>query len=223
MITEMRAAIFDLDGVIVSTDEYHYLGWKRLADELGIPFDRHINERLRGVSRMQSLEIILEKATQTYTADEKQAFAERKNTYYREFLNQVTPRDILPGVLELLAELKTKQIKIAIGSSSRNTPLILAQIGLSDYFDAVADGNDITRSKPDPEVFLLAAERLGVPPLECLVVEDADAGVEAALAAGMFVLGVGSASNHPRATNTAPNLQSVMVDALLGMGHYVNL
>jgi len=195
----IRAVIFDLDGVIVSTDEYHYLGWKRLADELGIPFDRHINERLRGVSRMESLEIILERAAQSYTAAEKLEFAERKNTYYREFLNQVTPKDILPGVMELLAELKTKQIKIAIGSSSRNTPLILAQIGLSDYFNAVADGNDITRSKPDPQVFLFAAERLGIPPSACLVVEDAFAGVEAGLAAGMRVLGVGSAANHPQA------------------------
>lgn len=211
----IQSVIFDLDGVIVSTDEYHYLGWQRLADELGIPFDRHINERLRGVSRMESLEIILEKATQTYTADEKRAFAERKNAYYREFLNQVTPKDILPGVMELLAELKTKQIKIAIGSSSRNTPLILAQIDLSDYFDAVADGNDITRSKPDPEVFLLAAERLGISPSACLVVEDADAGIESALAAGMSVLGVGSASNHPRATSTAQNLMTVTAEGLL--------
>lgn len=217
-VSVIQAVIFDLDGVIVSTDEYHYLGWQRLADELGIPFDRHINERLRGVSRMESLEIILEKATQTYTADEKQAFAERKNAYYREFLNQVSPKDILPGVMELLAELKTKQIKIAIGSSSRNTPLILAQIGLSDYFDAVADGNDITRSKPDPEVFLLAAERLGISPSACLVVEDADAGVESAFAAGMSVLGVGSASNHPRATSTALNLMAVTAEVLSEIG-----
>ena len=205
----IEAVIFDLDGVIVSTDEYHYLGWQRLADELGIPFDRHINERLRGVSRLQSLEIILEQAAQPYTAAEKLELAERKNTYYREFLQQVSPKDILPGVLELLSELKTRKIKIAIGSSSRNTPLILAQIGLSHTFDALADGNDITRSKPDPEVFLLAAERLGVSPSACLVVEDADAGVESALAAGMSVLGVGSASNHPRATSTAQSLETV--------------
>lgn len=211
----IRAVIFDLDGVIVSTDEYHYLGWQRLADELGIPFDRHINERLRGVSRMQSLEIILEQATQSYTAAEKLEFAERKNNYYREFLQQVSPKDILPGVMELLADLKTRNIKIAIGSSSRNTPLILAQIGLSEYFEAVADGNDITHSKPDPEVFLLAAKRLGIPSSACLVIEDADAGVEAARAAGMSVLGVGSASNHPRATNAAPNLKSMTTDILL--------
>jgi beta-phosphoglucomutase len=166
---------------------------------------------------MQSLDIILEKATQSYTVDEKLAFAERKNTYFREFLNQVSPQDILPGVMDLLAGLKTKKIRIAIGSSSRNTPLILAQIGLSDYFDAVADGNGITRSKPDPEVFLLAAERLGIPPSACLVVEDADAGVESAFAAGMSVLGVGSASNHPRATNTVPNLQPVTAEKLIGI------
>jgi len=212
----IQAVIFDLDGVIVSTDEYHYLGWQRLADELGIHFDRHINERLRGVSRMESLEIILEKAIQPYTAAEKLEFAERKNTYYREFLNQVSPKDILPGVMELLAELKTKQIKIAIGSSSRNTPLILAQIGLSDYFNAVADGNDITRSKPDPEVFLLAAERLGISPSACLVVEDAFAGVEAGLAAGMRVLGVGSAANHPQVRLKIYDLRNLPANTLMG-------
>jgi beta-phosphoglucomutase len=152
---------------------------------------------------------------QSYTTDEKLAFVERKNTYYHQFLNQVSYKDILPGVMELLVDLKTKKIKIAIGSSSRNTPLILVQIGLSDYFDAVADGNDITRSKPDPEVFLLAAKRFGIPPLACLVVEDASAGVEAALASGMLVLGVGSASNHPCATRAVSSLQAVIVEMFL--------
>ncbi|MCX6058889.1 MAG: HAD-IA family hydrolase [Chloroflexi bacterium] len=152
---------------------------------------------------------------QSYTTDEKLVFGERKNTYYREFLNQASHKDILPGVMELLIDLKTKKIKIAIGSSSRNTSLILARIGLSDYFDAVTDGNDTTRSKPDPEVFLLAAKRLGFPPLACLIVEGTSAGVEAALAAGMLVLGVGSASNHPCATHAVSSLQAVTVEMLL--------
>ncbi|WP_046215762.1 beta-phosphoglucomutase [Paenibacillus wulumuqiensis] len=192
----IKAVIFDLDGVIVSTDQYHYQAWKKMSDEEGIKFNETINNRLRGVSRMESLEIILEKAERTYTPEEKQALAERKNTYYRESLNEVKPEDMLPGAKHTIDELKKRGVKIAIGSSSKNTPTILKQIGLADAFDAVADGNDITRSKPDPEVFLLAAERLGVPPEECLVVEDAEAGVQAAIAGGMNVAAVGDAGLH---------------------------
>ncbi|WP_458121409.1 beta-phosphoglucomutase [Paenibacillus sp. Z6-24] len=192
----IKAVIFDLDGVIVSTDQYHYQAWKKMSDEEGIKFNETINNRLRGVSRMESLEIILEKAERTYTPEEKQALAERKNTYYRESLNEVKPEDMLPGAKHTIEELKKRGVKIAIGSSSKNTPTILKQIGLADAFDAVADGNDITRSKPDPEVFLLAAERLGVPPEECLVVEDAEAGVQAAIAGGMNVAAVGDAGLH---------------------------
>ncbi|WP_017814140.1 MULTISPECIES: beta-phosphoglucomutase [Paenibacillus] len=192
----IKAVIFDLDGVIVSTDQYHYQAWKKMSDEEGIKFNETINNRLRGVSRMESLEIILEKAERTYTPEEKIALAERKNTYYRESLSEVKPDDLLPGAKHTIDELKKRGVKIAIGSSSKNTPTILKQIGLADAFDAVADGNDITRSKPDPEVFLLAAERLGVPPEECLVVEDAEAGVQAAIAGGMNVAAVGDAGLH---------------------------
>ena len=200
------AVIFDLDGVIVSTDNCHYEAWKRLADEEGIYFDEEINQRLRGVSRMDSLEIILERADRSYSEEEKKTLADRKNRYYRDLIQKLTPHDLLPGIKPILEGLKANGIKIAVGSSSKNTPLILERLGLKDYFDAVADGNDLTKSKPDPQVFLLAAERLGVVPESCVVVEDADAGVEAALAAGMQVVGVGTAAKNLRATLRADTL-----------------
>lgn len=209
-----NAVIFDLDGVIVSTDDCHYRAWKRLADEEGIYFDREINHRLRGVSRMESLSIVLERANRPYTTEERQALAERKNGYYRELINELTPEHILPGVMPLMERLKEHGIKIAIGSSSKNTPLILERLGLANYFDAVADGNAVKNSKPDPEVFLLAAAKLGIPPAQCVVVEDADAGVEAALAAGMRVIGVGTASCNPRATLTVDSLADLSWEEL---------
>lgn len=189
----MKAVIFDLDGVIVTTDDCHYRAWKKMADEEGIYFDREINERLRGVSRMASLEIILERASKVYTDEEKLALATRKNCYYVEFIQELTPADILPGVIENIDALKVNGIKVAIGSSSKNTPIILKQIGLSTYFDAVSDGNNITKSKPDPEVFVKAADMLGVPYNECMIIEDADAGIQAGKAAGMKTLAVGNA------------------------------
>ncbi len=189
----IKAVIFDLDGVIVSTDNCHYLAWKKMADEEGIYFDRTINERLRGVSRMESLEIILEKAKKSYTDEEKVTLATRKNGYYVEYIQGLTPNDILPGVMATLETLKANGIKIAIGSSSKNTPIILKQIGLLGYFDAVSDGNNIKNSKPDPEVFVKAADMLHMPYESCLVVEDADAGIVAGKAAGMKTLAVGAA------------------------------
>lgn len=211
----IRGVIFDLDGVIVSTDDCHYRAWKRMADEEGIYFDRTINERLRGVSRMESLQIILERASKAYTDDQKLAMATRKNSYYVELIGSLTPADILPGAAETIALLKNRGVKIAIGSSSRNTPVILKQIGLDKTFDAVADGNQITHSKPDPEVFLLAAKLISLFPADCLVVEDADSGVEAALGGGMKALGVGSAAKNPRATYHADGLASVDWAAIL--------
>lgn len=190
----IKAVIFDLDGVIVSTDDCHYRAWKKMADEEGIYFDREINNRLRGVSRMASLEIVLEKANREYSEKEKQEMAERKNNYYKELICELTPNDILPGAIETLEQLKENGIKIAIGSSSKNTPIILKQIGLDSYFDAVSDGNNITHSKPDPEVFLKAAEMLGIAPENCMIVEDADAGIEAGKRAGMKTLAVQGAN-----------------------------
>lgn len=211
----ISAVIFDLDGVIVSTDECHYQAWKQMAEEAGVPFNRHINERLRGVSRMESLDIILEKANRSYTPQEKEAMAARKNQYYTKLIEQLTPADVLPGANEALALLRKRGQKIAIGSSSKNTPLILRQIGMETTFDAIADGNRIEKSKPDPEVFLLAARLLGVEPACCLVVEDAAAGVEAALAGGMEVLGVGSAAAHPGAHFHAQSLEDADFNAML--------
>lgn len=211
----IKAVIFDLDGVIVSTDEYHFQAWKRLADSLGIPFDRESNDRLRGVSRMESLEIVLEKSAKRYSLDAKREMAERKNIWYHELLKQLSPAAILPGVIDVINTLKERQVKIAIGSSSKNARVILRAVGLEDGFDVIADGNHITRSKPDPEIFTIAATRLGVSPEECLVVEDAEAGVEAALAAGMSVLAVGAATGHPRATRSVENLSSISADELL--------
>ena len=190
----IKTVIFDLDGVIVSTDDCHYRAWKKMADEEGIYFDREINNRLRGVSRMASLEIVLEKANREYSEKEKQEMAERKNNYYKELICELTPNDILTGVTEKLDELKENGIKIAIGSSSKNTPIILKQIGLDKYFDAVSDGNNITHSKPDPEVFLKAAEMLGIAPEDCMIVEDADAGIEAGKRADMKTLAVQGAN-----------------------------
>ena len=211
----ISAVIFDLDGVIVSTDEYHFQAWKELAKELGIAFSREDNSRQRGVSRMESLEVLLEKTEQTFSNDEKLAMAEKKNSIYRDLLDRLSPDQILPGALNFAEESRKLGLKIAVGSSSRNTPFILKKIGLSDYFDAVADGNDIQRSKPDPQVFLIAAERLAVRPAECLVVEDADAGVEAAKAGGMFALALGAAKGHPGADLRADSLERLSIEKLL--------
>lgn len=214
----IRGVLFDLDGVLVTTDEFHYRAWQRLADEEGIYFDRAINERLRGVSRMESLEILLARSTRTYSPQEKQALADRKNSAYRESLKSLTPSDVLPGVREMLTGLRSRGIRLAVGSSSRNAPLILERTGLYGAFDVVVDGNDIRRSKPDPEVFLLAAERLGLAPRECLVVEDALAGIEAARRAGMRVLGIGTPESLPGVRPVVAGLAVIDPDDLLAAG-----
>lgn len=192
---DIKAVIFDLDGVIVTTDDCHYTAWKKMADDEGIYFDRKINERLRGVSRMQSLEIVLEKSDKAYTEQEKLALAAKKNAYYVDLIQKLTPNDVLGGVMKNLETLKEHGIKIAIGSSSKNTPIILNRIGLADYFDAVSDGNNIKNSKPDPEVFIKAAEMLNIAPENCMIVEDADAGIEAGRRAGMKTFALGNATD----------------------------
>ena len=196
MIFEKKAVIFDLDGVICFTDRFHYQAWKALADRLGIYFDEKINDRLRGVSRMASLEIILERATESYTQEQKEAFAEEKNNTYRELLKNMSPADLTDEVKNTLIELRNRGYKLSIGSSSKNTKFILERIGLGDFFDAIADGTDITHSKPDPEVFLCSAKKIGMDPADCAVVEDARAGIQAARAAGMTALALhGDAEN----------------------------
>ena len=209
-----KGIIFDLDGVICSTDEYHYLAWKALADQLGIEFDRQINNRLRGVSRMQSLEIVLEKSNRTYSDAEKAQFAEVKNSLYRELLGQMSTADLSGEVSDTLNALRTKGLMLAIGSSSKNTPYILERIGLDCFFDTVSDGNNISHSKPDPEVFLKAAEMLRLSPAECLVVEDAHAGVEAAVNGGFDCAAMGDARGDDRARwhlNTFSDILEVVV------------
>lgn len=196
MVREFDAIIFDLDGVICYTDEYHYRAWKAIADNNGIPFDRTINNRLRGVSRMASLEIILEKSACPFSDAEKEALAAQKNEIYKQLLSEMTPDDLPKEVKRTLDTLREKQYLLAIGSSSKNAPFILQQIGLGGYFDAVSDGNNITHSKPDPEVFLKAAQMLNVAPSRCLVVEDAVSGAQAAHAGGMKAACVGDASNE---------------------------
>lgn len=194
----MKAFIFDLDGVIVSTDKFHYLAWKKMADEEGIYFDEKINDRLRGVSRTASLDIVLERAEKRYTDEEKEVLATRKNEYYKQSLDSLTEADRLPEVTQTLDALRAKGYKLAIGSSSKNTPIILKKIGYENYFDAVSDGNNIKRSKPDPEVFIKAAEFLGEEPKNCYVVEDAEAGIDAAVGGGFKSIGVGPASKYSK-------------------------
>lgn len=193
-IMKYQGVIFDLDGVICSTDEYHYQAWKRLADDLGLAFDRKKNNRLRGVSRMASLEIVLENYPEPLAEAEKLALAEQKNESYKALLVQMSPADLPEDVKRTLQTLRARGLKLAIGSSSKNTPLILRQLGLEGFFDAVSDGNSIRHSKPDPEVFLQAAKLLGLAPADCLVVEDAVAGAEAGHRGGMDVACVGDAA-----------------------------
>lgn len=214
---KLRGIIFDLDGVIVSTDELHFQAWKKISDEEKIFFDREINERLRGISRMESLEIVLEKAKRSYTDEQKQSLAARKNQYYQALLPQLSPQNLLAGVADCLVELKKQGIRVGVGSSSKNCCSILERIGLGNYFDAVVDGTQISRSKPDPEVFLKAAAELGILPEEALVIEDAAAGVEAALAAGMKVLAVGAAEHDIRATKQAHALSEISVFELINL------
>ena len=188
-----KAVIFDLDGVICHTDMYHYQAWKQIADELGIYFDEEINNRLRGVSRMESFEIILERYEGTMSLEDKVVHTTRKNEAYKELLKNMSPADLSPEVKETLDGLRAKGLKLAIGSSSKNAGVILERLGLDGYFDAVSDGNNITRSKPDPEVFVKAAQLVGEASGDCLVVEDAKAGLEAAIGGGMDCAAMGDA------------------------------
>ncbi|MDX9696920.1 MAG: beta-phosphoglucomutase [Bacteroidales bacterium] len=189
----IEAVIFDLDGVIVDTAIFHYQAWKRLANELGFDITIHQNEHLKGISRFDSLEIVLEIGKiNNLTEKEKVVLATRKNDWYKENILKMTPDDILPGVSDFLKKLKSANHKIAIGSSSKNAGIILEKIGYSNYFDAVIDGNKISFSKPDPEVFIKAAKELKANPKNCIVFEDAAAGIEAAHNAGMKAIGVGT-------------------------------
>ena len=203
----IKAVIFDLDGVLVTTDELHFKAWKHLAEDLGIDgFTKADNKRQRGVSRMASLEVVLEKTDNVFSEEEKIALAEKKNDMYVKSLSEISKEDVLPGVFEFIDYIKSKGIKTAVGSASKNTPLILEKTGLADKFDAVSCGLDTTKSKPNPEVFLIAAKKLGMDPKDCIVIEDSDAGIEAAKAGGMYALAVGAAKKNKKADFSAENL-----------------
>lgn len=211
-----QAVIFDLDGVICHTDYYHYLAWKKIADKIGIAFDETINNCLRGIGRMESLEIMLGARSEEFSQEAKRKFAEEKNDFYRRLLKNMSPKDLQPDVKNTLDQIKAHRIKIAVGSSSKNAKLILKQIGLENFFHAVSDGTNITRSKPDPEVFLKASILLGIEPQYCLVVEDAVSGLEAASAAGMDSAAIGDAVNYSIANfnlNKLSDLLQYLVDS----------
>lgn len=206
----IKAVIFDLDGVLVTTDELHFEAWKALADKLGInDFTKADNVRQRGVSRMASLEVVLEKTDRAFSKEEKLALAEEKNEIYVRSLSVLSETDVLSGANEFIDYLKSKGIKTAVGSASKNTPLILEKTKLAGKFDAVSCGLDTTKSKPDPEVFLIAAKKLGVAPCDCVVVEDSDAGIEAAKTGGMYAIAVGAAEYNPKADVAIKDLESL--------------
>lgn len=206
----VKGVIFDLDGVLLFTDKYHYLAWKALANKLNIPFDEKVNNRLRGVSRMDSLNIILSYSDQTFSEAEKEVMAEEKNELYREYLQKMTPLDVSDDTRAVLEKLRECGLKLAIGSSSKNTPLILEKTDMAKYFHAVSDGNNITRSKPDPEVFLKAAEYLNLQPCECIVVEDAEAGIDAGNAGGFVTVGIGCAEHYKKTKHPIKSLAELL-------------
>lgn len=210
----IQACIFDLDGVICDTAQYHYLAWKQLADELGFEFTKEDNERLKGVSRMDSLNILLEIGQLTIDEEAKLELADRKNQVYVDFIRQIGPEEILDGVKPFLVALRAQGIKIALGSVSKNAEMILNNLQLKSYFDAIIDGTKITNAKPDPEVFLRGAQELSVNPDECVVFEDAFSGVEAAIRAGMKCVGVGSPDILGRADRIITGFQDVKLSLL---------
>lgn len=208
-MNDIYAIIFDLDGVICTTDKYHYLAWKALADSLGLPFDEKVNGLLRGVSRMESLEIVLGEHSADYSQEQKTALATRKNEIYKSYLSAMTPGDLSKEVRSTLYTLRQRGYLLAIGSSSKNTRQILRQLSLGEFFDAVADGTMITRSKPDPEVFLLAASMLGVRPENAVVIEDAESGVRAAKAGRFRAIGIRTEGNDPNSDITIRHLKNL--------------
>ncbi|MCG3129231.1 MAG: Beta-phosphoglucomutase [Phycisphaerae bacterium] len=209
--------IFDLDGVLTDTAELHYQSWLRLAEELGISFDRQRNEALRGISRGESLKIVLGERAVKYGADEQAAMAEKKNRHYQELVDRMTQADMLPGALDLLRGLRTAGVRVAVASSSRNAKRVVDHLNIRDLLDAVIDGTDTERSKPDPTLFLMAAAAIDVPPRRCIVVEDAESGVDAGLAAGMTVVGLGPRSRVGRAHRVCESLTELTAARLVQM------
>lgn len=213
----MKAVLFDLDGVVVYTDAYHYRGWKRLADEEGLKFEESLNDQLRGVSRMASLQIILDFNNVDFPEDRKRAMADRKNEYYKEMLQEIDESALVAGALDFIREIRRRGIRTGLGSSSRNAVTVLNALEIADLFEVIVTGVDITRSKPDPEIFLLGAQRLGLEPRDCVVFEDAVSGVEAAKAGGMISVGFGPTEGLAEAEPDllVPDYASLDVDAFV--------
>ncbi|MGM0878201.1 MAG: beta-phosphoglucomutase [Bacillota bacterium] len=225
MTRKLQAFIFDLDGVITDTAEYHYLSWKELANSLGISFDRAFNEKLKGVSRMESLEKILSLGNKEndYSLAEKEGFATQKNSYYKELIKDVTPEDTLAGIKELLTEIKARNIKIALASASKNAFVIIDKLNLQEYFDYIVDAAAIKNGKPDPEMFLEAASSIGADPHYCIGVEDAEAGVEAIKAAGMFAVGVGSETVLNKADFVVKSSQELDYERIIDQYKFIKI
>jgi beta-phosphoglucomutase len=211
----MRAAIFDLDGVIVDTAKYHYLAWKRLANELGFDFSEEQNERLKGVSRVRSLEILLEIGGLDASEGERESMATRKNEWYVEYISKMDPHEIFPGAVDYIDYLKSKGVKIALASASKNAPLILDRLKIACLFEVVIDGTRVSKAKPDPEIFTRAASELGIPFEDCVVFEDAEAGIEAARRGGMGSVGIGKPANLKDADMVITSFQHLLTAAAI--------
>ena len=213
---KIEACIFDLDGVIVDTAKYHYIAWQRLARILGFSFTKKDNERLKGVSRVRSLEILLEIGSiNNFSEEKKTELATQKNEWYVEYITKMTPEEILPGVLDLLKSIKEQGIKTAIGSASKNAMTILKRIDVLKYFDTVIDGTKVSKAKPDPEVFVVAANELNADIKKSIVFEDAEAGVEAAKNGGFYCIGIGSTDNLNKADKVIPGFENFTIDDLV--------
>ncbi len=213
----IKAVIFDLDGVIIDTAHYHYIAWKRLASEFAVTLTPAHNELLKGVSRMRSLDIILSLGNIEMSVEQREQLADKKNNWFVEYIESIRPEEIFPGVVDLIKNLKAKNIKVGLASSSKNAPRVIELLGIASEFDTIIDGTMIVHTKPDPEIFLLAAHKLGIKPSECLVFEDAEAGVEAALAAGMKCVGVGSPDQLGKAELVIKNTGDFSVDLVDSM------
>lgn len=213
----LQACIFDLDGVLVSTEVYHFKAWQRLAYSIGIDIDEEFNEQLKGVSRAVCIDLILQHGKQNRSNEEKQALASKKNEWYLEYISHIGPHDAFKGVENLLKELKAAGIKTAVGSASRNAQLLLKKLNLVHYFDAIIDGTHIAKAKPNPEVFLLGASHIGAYPQKCVVFEDAISGVQAAKAANMYCIGVGSAELLPQADAWIDSFANVSLQTIYSM------
>lgn len=213
-MNKVKACIFDLDGVIVDTAKYHYLAWKQLAQELGFDFSKKDNERLKGVSRMASLDILLEIGGKALDTGTKVTLANRKNRWYVDYISNMSEDEIFPGVKDFIEKLRQNGIKVALGSASKNAMIILDNLKLTGYFDTIVDGNKVTRAKPDPEVFLLAAMEMRIAPGNCVVFEDAQAGIEAAKNAGMYCIGIGSELQLKGADTIIPGFVGIDIEII---------